>query len=504
MAEGVVDIEDILEDDDDDVLVDLPLLHDMADQGQNPAGPAAAAAAAAAAAQGQPVDPQQVQPQAPQAQPQPNVQPQPQVVPPGGLLPGAAQPPPQQQAVPPVGLPPGAVVQLTDAQLQRYLGAGGNAHRAAVLKLDTYDQLDPESWRNFRVRCNVARRRNHWDEQSAKEMVFGAIIGKAASRISHVEIGGDPAIVPLPDDAKTYEDFMVELQACFHHVEASALARSVFQSARQKAGENVQEWHSRARILYKEAWPLRDWDTSEELIQRFNHGLIDEPLAVFLADQNPQTYAACLTLVHAKQGRMAQVKAGRSHRGNYSMNAMGDFSNQTELSANDYAELSFYRSANDATLNAINDHRGGMLAPTSRSANAFLRSRGPGMYGSDNRSYPAQNNFRRPRPSCTECNLDGHPTSECPSLAAMPGRGRRGQMRGGRRRAPRGGRRPPPGGRPPARAGGNRRPGRGRVNRPRNGRLREMNAIDGADESNHDAVDALGDILSSVRLEKGN
>jgi len=400
--------------------------------------------------------------------------------------------------------PPGAqFILLTDAQI-RLLGGGNQQNQQrAVLKLDSYDHLDPENWRNFRARCNVAKCRNNWGDQAAKEMVFGAITGKAASRVSHIRIGGDPVLVPLPADAKTFEAFMTEMQSCFHHATESALARSVFQASRQKAGESVQEWHSRARILYKEAWPLLDWDTSEELIQRFNHGLIDEVLANYLADQNPQTYSNCLTLVHAKQGRLAQVKQARTSRGNHSMNAMDDLAGRPELSPRDAAELAYFR-ANNASLNAINDHRGGMLAPTSRRANAFLRERGPGMNG-NSRPYFAQSN-RRSEPLCTECNLDDHTTSDCPRLAAMRGRsGRRGQSRGfGRRRAPREGRRPPQGGRQ-ARTG-NRRPARGRSTRPRTGRVRTMNAINetedvGPQESNGDAINALSDVLQAVRFE---
>ena len=68
------------------------------------------------------------------------------------------------------------------------------------MKLEPFDALDPESWRNFRARCDVALRRNGWGQQVAKEMIFGAVTGKAASRISHVRLGSDPEQVPpLPD-----------------------------------------------------------------------------------------------------------------------------------------------------------------------------------------------------------------------------------------------------------------------------------------------------------------
>ena len=424
--------------------------------------------------------------------------------PPGGPQPGAAAPGAAQPGQP--GAVPAAApifYALTPDQIAQL--RGGQA-RQATLKLEPFDALDPESWRNFRARCDVALRRNGWGQQVAKEMIFGAVTGKAASRISHVRLGSDPEQVPPLPDAKTYAVFMTELQNCFHHVEQSALARGAFQVARQKGGETVQEWHSRARILFKEAYPDRDWDTSEDLIIKFNHGLIDELLANFLSDQQATqvvTYQDCLRIIQGKQGRLAQVKAAR--RGNYSMNAVGDDDNERRSAG-------YALTATAPSILAINDHRGGLEAPTNRRANAMVRAKGVPDGGVD-RYFPPRFRNRQHEPRCTECNLDSHRTDDCPRLATLRGRlSRRTNGRGqGQRRAPR---KTGSAGRYGASSAGGRGKGRstrGRPRqRPRNTRSRTMNALqsfhDGEEElpSDDEAVNALSDCLRHVRFQKEN
>ena len=435
--------------------------------------------------------------------PPPQPQPPPGGPPAGGPQPGAAAPgvaQPGQAVAGPAAAP--VFYALTQDQLAQL--RGGHA-RQATLKLEPFDALDPESWRNFRARCDVALRRNGWGQQAAKEMIFGAVTGKAASRISHVRLGSDPEIVPPMPDAKTYENFMTELQNCFHHVEQSALARGAFQVARQKAGETVQEWHSRARILFKEAYPGRDWDTSEDLIIKFNHGLIDELLATFLSDQQAVqavTYSDCLRIVQGKQGRLAQVKAAR--RSNYTINAVGDDNGE-------YRPAGYTLAAGGSSISAINDHRGGLEAPTNRRANAMIRAKGVDG-GGDRYSFSRFRN-RQHEPRCTECNLDSHRTDDCPRLATMRGRmGRRTSGRGqGQRRGPK---RTGGAGRYSASSAGGKGKGRQTRGRPRprarTARSRTMNAIqsfqDGEEQppSDDEAVNALSDCLRHVRFHKEN
>ena len=354
--------------------------------------------------------PQQQGPQPPQqgaaggGPPPGGPQPQPHVPPPGAQLPPPQAAHPGAGAAPPPGPQPGPAaaqapifIQLTPDQFAVLRGPG-QARREAEAKLEKFEGSTPEAYRNFKARCDNARERNQWTQQAAKEMVFSSIIGEAASRTCHVRRGGDPDAVPPPADAKTYEEFMTEIQHCFYHAEDSALAKAAFNNCRQKAGETILQWHIRSRVLFKEAFLGRDWETDRDLIERFTHGLIDEVLAVYLSDQQPQTFTRALTLVQAKIGRMAQVKVGRQASNRYSsINAMGEYSPDDAVGWDDSRPC--HRGEGD--MCAINDAR--MPNPTGRRANAWLRERGP----SNGQA------FFQPRVNrdCPSCGLE-HPVGE--------------------------------------------------------------------------------------------
>ena len=389
---------------------------------------------------------------------------------------------------------------LTNDQL-RLLGAGGgDADRRAVLKLEPFDPTDSDSFRTFEARCAVAKARNSWGQQCAKEMVFGAITGDAAIRVEHIRIGGNPEANPVPADARTYDDFMRELKRCFHHVEQSALARVAFQKCRQKASEEALSWHTRARVLFKEAFPARDWDTDEELINKFCHGLIDEQLSIFVTDQNPQTYTDCLNLVQQKQGRLAQIRAARGNAKTGGMYAL--------------EETSDFKYDNYGHIAAFNHIREGAPPPTSRSANAFLRSRGPEAAG-DSRQMFRPFKERGNSDPCGVCNRSNHRTEDCRELASLrrTAAGSRRQTNSGKgatRRRPN--KKSTPGSSGGGRGRGNRNTpsnrksnnaGRGR-NVRRGQRSRGAYAMSG--ESDHEyegaANAALDDCLAAVRLEE--
>ena len=327
-----------------------------------------------------------------QGPPQGGPQPQPQAAHPGA---GAAPPPGPQPG--PAAAPAPVFIQLTPEQFAALRG-NGQVRREAEAKLEKFEGSTPEAYRNFKARCDNARERNQWTQQVAKEMVFSSIIGEAASRTCHVRRGGDPDAVPPPADAKTYEEFMTEIQHCFYHAEDSALAKAAFNNCRQKAGETILQWHIRSRVLFKEAHRERDWETDQELIEKFTNGLIDENLAVYLSDQQPQTFTRALTLVQAKMGRMAQVKLGRQASNRYSsINAMGDYTPDDAAVWDDLRLC--HRGEGDVC--AINDAR--MPNPTGRRANAWLRERGP----SNGQA------FFQPRANrdCPSCGLE-HPLGE--------------------------------------------------------------------------------------------
>ena len=344
------------------------------------------------------------------------------------------------------------------------------------IKLPEFSAVDHEEFENFRRKSQIAYSHNNWRDQSAKCHVAARLCGRAAVKTQHVLIGSDPAAPDPQDDAKTFKAFLDELELCFIHPEESALAKSYFKNAKQNLGESPIDWHLRCRKLYRRGYKKVAWNTAQDLIDQFIFGLADEHLAVFISDKQPETYDQCLTLLQGKQGRTAQIRAAR--RPGRSIRAIGDDDDHPEMCAipADDAGLATradrkpFANHDTCMIGAYNFVGDGLTAPTSKSANAALRARGP----------PGNRADRFVSGTCTQCNLDGHYSDNCPQLAYMRGGGRR------RRRAST---QPPPRRRTPSRSSTpaptpNRRVrragrgGRGRTQRQRNARIRAINAIE--------------------------
>ena len=347
------------------------------------------------------------------------------------------------------------------------------------IKLPEFSAVDHEEFENFRRKSQIAYSHNNWRDQSAKCHVASKLSGRAAVKTQHVMIGSDPAAPDPQADAKTFRAYLDELELCFIHPEESALAKAYFKKAKQNLGESPIDWHQRCRKLFRRGYKKLAWNTAQDLIDQFVCGLADEALAVFISDKQPETYDQCLTLLQGKQGRTAQIRSARSGRG--SIRAIGD--------DEDHPEMCAIPDDTDAGLATRVDHNGypianrdpriigaynfvgdGLTAPTSKSANAALRARGP----------PGNRADRFVSGTCTQCNLDGHYSDSCPQLAYMRGGGRR-RRRANTQPPPR--RRAPPRPSTPAptpnrrgrRAG---RGGRGRTQRQRNAKIRAINAIE--------------------------
>ena len=270
------------------------------------------------------------------------------------------------------------------------------------IKLPEFSSVDHEEFENFRRKAQIAYSHNNWRDQSAKCHVASKLTGRAAIKTQHIAIGSDPA-APEPDsDAKTFKAFLDELELCFIHPEESALAKTYFKQAKQNLGESPIDWHQRCRKLFRRGYKKLAWNTAQDLIDQFICGLADEHLAVYLSDKQPGTYDQCLTLLQGKQGRTAQIRASR--KSGRSIRTLGD-DDQPEMCAISGApHMAAVQRAIDAgiatrggvttqginalhpdssedydpyMIGAYNFVGDGLSAPTSKSANAALRARGP-------------------------------------------------------------------------------------------------------------------------------
>ena len=97
-------------------------------------------------------------------------------------------------------------------------------------------------------------------------------------------------------------------QARFLPEAETDICRVALRNAVQTDGENILEWHTRARALYARAYPNRGAD-EVELRDLFVLGLRDKKIKESTWEARPQTYTECLTAAHNKAAARAVLEA---------------------------------------------------------------------------------------------------------------------------------------------------------------------------------------------------
>ena len=386
-------------------------------------------------------------------------------------VPGAQAGAPAAPAAVPI---PGGNIGFTPDQFVAFMDLMRNNQQPppqrARAKLKHHTSILPSDWRDFRIRADNSRVQNEWNDQSAKRMVKAALTEAAGRRTRTVEVGGDPDAVPVPDDVKTYEEFMNELQGRFQHQSASALAIHEFNRASMRSDEDYLSWHNRLQDNFILAYPDRDSQTDRDLIRQYILGLQERVIADHLMDREPVNYQQCLELSEQKQGKLLQVRQHmRARPGG------GGKSSSTINAIRSGGEYGFENYLDDDRVAAIN-YQMGSNTPSTRSANAALRRYGPGMQ-------------RR-------CMHEDHDPIDCPEVNAMRRRGfgKGKPPKGPKKRQNQGGR---------GRAAGRGRRGNGRGRKAKGGkpnyRRSGANAL-GEDEED-EALAAFADLTMGDCME---
>ena len=322
---------------------------------------------------------------------------------PGPAGPGAAGGPQPQAGA--ANANPGAGMYMTAdfmANLFRTFMATGVvsavSRKKPEVKLPQFSSALPAEWRDFRKLAENARVTNKWTDEEAKRVVFSQCVGEAGQRVRLVPIGGNPDAVPRPADAKTYEQYMNDIQIRFQPKGASALAYSEFISAKQQLTEDFQAFHTRLEGLFCLAEPLVDPQTSKSLLRVFIQGLRDKVIATWLLDKDPETYARALELAQERLGHFAMVRQGNptSAGGKTPTSFIHAFGHTDVEDADEYLDAA-------AGVGAINYHTGAKAVST-KSANKNLRRYGP------NYANKLQSNDRLD--GCEKCG-GNHPTYNC-------------------------------------------------------------------------------------------
>ena len=269
------------------------------------------------------------------------------------------------------------------------------------VKLGTYSETTPRSFRTFRIRAEAAKDLNQWSDADAKSQVKIALTGDAASLAQDIEIGADPDVrvggMPLPG-AKTWLAYMNELHDRFVPLMESQIAIAGFTKLRQKPGESLAEWHVRCKEECHVAYPHRDLEADPELMRQFMHHILDVAVSTYVVDSHPRTYRECLTIAQTKQGNMMQIRMAAKSRHGERMTAMT------------------FEEEDSMQMNAIN-YDIGTRTPSSKEANRLLRMR-----GNIDMEKQRTNSMRK---SCSVCQDPTHQTFQCPhndQIAAKRGR----------------------------------------------------------------------------------
>ena len=273
---------------------------------------------------------------------------------------------------------------------------GAVSRKKPEVKLPQFSSALPADWRDFRKLAENARVTNKWTDEEAKRVVFSQCVGEAGRRVRLVPIGGNPDEVPRPADAKTYDQYMDDIQIRFQPKGASALAYSEFISASQQPNEDYQAYHTRLEGLFCLSEPLADPQSSQALLRVFIQGLKDKGTATWLLDKKPDSYAHALELAQERQGHFAMVKNGnpRSAGGKTTTSFINAFGNDDTEEAEEYA---------DVAVGAIN-YSTGAKAVSTRSANKNLRRFGP--------DYASKLQANDRMDGCENCG-GNHPTKWC-------------------------------------------------------------------------------------------
>ena len=263
------------------------------------------------------------------------------------------------------------------------------------VKLGNFSETKPRDFKTFRIRAEEAKHLNQWTDADAKSQVKIAMIGPAAALAQDIQVGADPDArmngLPLPG-AKTYLQYMAELQDRFVPLMESQIAIARFPKLRQEVGESLADWHVRVKEEFMIAFPGVDPETSPELRRQFCHYILDIQVSSYLIDQNPQLFRQCLTIAQTKQGNIMQVRMAAKSR-------LGSGGRMSAMVV-----------GKDGRVGAIN-YPIGTDTPTTTEANKRLRRGGASQGEGDGQR---ANAMARKDLSCHICHDPTHFKSQCP------------------------------------------------------------------------------------------
>ena len=355
---------------------------------------------------------------------------------------------------------------ITRNQFDQLMQGLRNGRQKEKVRLGEFSSATPSDWRHFKPRLEEAKRLNGWSDQEGKQHLKIALTGDAAANTQDIQLGSDPAVAVPADDAKTFDEYVSDIGLRFVSHASSKLAISEFMKRSQKPTENLLDFHSGLRELFTIARPNRDPTDDQDLIRHFSEGILDENVAQYVLEQDPQTYQEALTLGQHKEGVTAQRKIALGRLRGSRINAI-EFGQADECPPPGASR----------GVSAIN-YPYGSSTPSSTEANRILRNGGP---------FSQQGNFSQPQGNNSFIGAGGSGGGYYDRFQShhLPPK-RRGKGGGTKR------------GQPPAQRGGKRN-GKGRKTFRRPFRRPGKNRVNAVQEEGE--VSELRDLMNGLELE---
>ena len=256
---------------------------------------------------------------------------------------------------------------ITQGDFRNLLTALNKPSKEKV-RLGEISTQDPSEWHYFRARLLEAKALNKWTDQEAKQHLKIALTGEAAAVTQDIKLGGDPTVADAPNK-KTFDEYLKAVGLRFVSKASGRLAVSQYRKRVQKPTESVLTFHGDLRRLKDVADPNAPVD-DPDIIRHFSEGILDEQVANYVLEKDPQTYQEALEFAQHKEGITAQrqLAVGRQR----AMNRINAIDGEAEA---DGVPFVCPPQAPQAQIFAIN-YPYGSATPSSSDANKALRRNG--------------------------------------------------------------------------------------------------------------------------------
>jgi hypothetical protein len=167
------------------------------------------------------------------------------------------------------------------------------------IKLIPLSSTDGNQWVTFRRQFENAVHLNRWNDDVARRQLFGNMAFPASAYVEHID-----------HMSGTYRDVnavLDEYQGIFLSTDTQNEAVAQFNVSRQKADENILQFHNRLILLFRRAYPeVVDYNNDRRLTEHFIRGLREKKIVEQLNWRERESLTA--TLAQARRLHSGSVK----------------------------------------------------------------------------------------------------------------------------------------------------------------------------------------------------